>query len=201
MLNIFRTATPPPRIYKVADTLVARHRPTALDADTSDYISVDNNGIQRSWTTLDGTATIRQIVEGPWISNDEIYQDFPADEIAAFDTWIRERCVGPGRPEWEDHLRPQMDRPQREPFILLTLFEIPTAPSAEHQQQPLPPHVSALLITHAVSTCATCPITMEPIQAATATTTPCGHVFNRDALNHWTSRQSRHTCPECRALL
>lgn len=183
MLEIYRIANPPLRIYKMADTQT--------------YISVDNNGLQRTWTTLDNTATVRQIVEPPWISNDEIYQDFPADDIAAFDTWIRERCTGPGRTEWDDHLRPQMDRPQREPFVLLTLFEIPSAPPAT---QPLPSHVASLLIAHAVSTDATCPITMEPIQADTATTTPCGHVFSRDALNHWIS-QRRSTCPECRAPL
>lgn len=187
MLEIYRIANPPLRIYKVAETTT--------------YITVDNNGIQRTWTTLDETATVRQIVEGPWISNDEIYQDFPVDDINPFDTWIRERCSGPGRTEWDDHLRPQVDRPQREPFILLTLFEIPTAPPClpEHHQH-LPSHVAALLIAHAVSTGATCPITMEPIDANTATTTPCGHVFTESALRHWISTQ-RHTCPECRAPL
>lgn len=189
MLEIYRISNPPLRIYKVADTTT--------------YITVDNNGIQRNWTTLDETATVRQIVEGSWISNYEIYQDFPVDDIAAFDTWVRERSFvledSPGRPEWDEHLRPQIDRLQREPFVLLTLFEIPTAPSAVRSTD-LPPHVAALLIAHAVSTGATCPITMEPIEITTATTTPCGHVFSRDALNHWIS-QRRHTCPECRATL
>lgn len=189
MLEIYRTASPPPRIYKVADT------PT--------YITVDNNGIQRTWSTLDDAATVRQIVEGLWISNDEIYQDFPADDIASFDTWVRERSFVledmPGRTEWDDHLRPQVDRPQREPFVLLTLFEIPTAPPVRRTGVSLPPHVSAILIAHAVSTGATCPITMEPIDATTATTTPCGHVFSGPALRNWLDK--RHTCPECRAPL
>lgn len=190
MLEIYRIATPPPRIYKIADT------PT--------YITVDNNGLHQAWTTLDNTATVRQIVEPPWISTDEIYQDFPVDDIVPFDTWIRERCSGPGRAEWDDHLRPQVDRPQREPFVLLTLFEIPTAPPvnhpSEHSRPPLPSHVASLLIAHAVSTGAICPITMEPIQNETATTTPCGHVFTESALQRWIAAQ-RHTCPECRAPL
>ena len=180
MLNIHRLARPPPRIYKVADTPI--------------YITVDNNGTEMKWGTLDGTAITRQIVEGPWISNDEIYQEFPQDDIAAFDRWIRERCTGNARTEWEDHLRPQIDSPEKPPYILLTLHERPTAPPSV---QPLPPHVAAILIEHAVATGSTCPITMEPLQADTATITPCGHIFTTTALRSW----KRHTCPECRAPL
>jgi hypothetical protein len=181
MLNIHRIARPPPRIYRVADTTT--------------YISVDNNGTERTWGTLDGSATIRQVVEGPWISNDEIYQEFPAADIAAFDTWIRGACNGPGLIEWEDHIRPQIDIPLRPPYTLLTLHEKPTAPPAP--RPPLPSHVAAILIANAVATGATCPITMEPIQAEAAVATPCGHVFTAAALNNW----QRHTCPECRTPL
>lgn len=182
MLNIHRTAKP--RIYRVADTTT--------------YITVDNNGVERTWDTLDGSATIRQIVEPPWISNDEIYQEFPQEDIAAFDRWIRENCREKGRAEWEDHLRPQVDVPVRPPYVVITLQEPPSAPPAP--RTPLPPHVAAILISHAVATGAMCPITMEPIQAATATTTPCGHVFTATALNNWISA-GRSTCPECRAPL
>lgn len=184
ILNIHRLTRPPLRIYKVADTTT--------------YITVDNNGTERTWGTLDGTATIRQIVEPPWISNDEIYQEFPASDIAAFDTWIRESCREQGRAEWEDHLRPQVDIPIRPPYVLITLQEEPSAPPAA--RLPLPPHVAAILIAHAVATGATCPITMEPLQADTATTTPCGHVFTESALRNWVSA-GRSTCPDCRAPL
>lgn len=184
MLNIHRTARPPPRIYRVAATTT--------------YITVDNNGVERTWATLDGTATIRQIVEPPWISNDEIYQEFPSDDIAAFDTWIRESCCEKGRAEWEDHLRPRIDLPERPPYVVITLQESPSAPPI--QRPPLPSHVAAILITHAISTGAICPITMEPIQAETATTTPCGHVFTESALRNWVSA-GRSTCPDCRAPL
>jgi hypothetical protein len=64
---------------------------------------------------------------------------------------------------------------------------------------PLPKHVADLLIRNAETSGATCPITMEPIKASSATTTPCGHVFAADALNIWRSTHS--TCPECRASL
>ena len=62
---------------------------------------------------------------------------------------------------------------------------------------PLPKHVADLLIRDAITCSAICPITMEPIKAATATTTPCGHVFTDTALNIWRSTHS--TCPECRS--
>jgi hypothetical protein len=63
-------------------------------------------------------------------------------------------------------------------------------------QSILPPHVAAVMIQHAVNTGASCPITMEPLTAKNATVTPCGHVFDRDALSHWTTDHG--SCPECR---
>ena len=182
MLHIYRTATPPPRVYKLADT--------------DEYISVDNNGAERRWGLLfRSTAYIVELAEDPWISNDDIYIEFPRDDIAAFDAWIRDRCSGPGRVEWEDHLRPIIDAPQRPPFVFYTVAPPPSAPPAP--LPPLPPHVSTAIIAHAVATGATCPITMEPIAAATAATTRCGHVFSAAALNEWL--RTHDTCPECRA--
>lgn len=63
--------------------------------------------------------------------------------------------------------------------------------------RPLPKHVADLLIRDAEARGSTCPITMEPIKVATATATPCGHVFSAAALATWISTHS--TCPECRA--
>lgn len=184
MLHIYRTATPPPRIYKLADT--------------DEYISVDNNGSERRWSILLRSANpyIEELAEDPWISNDDIYIDFPAADIAAFDAWVRDRCSGPGRTEWEDHLRPIVDTPQRPPFRFYRVA--PPPPSAPPSAlPPLPSHVAATIIAHAVATGAVCPITMEPIVATSAITTPCGHVFAAQALRIWL--RTRHTCPECRA--
>lgn len=61
---------------------------------------------------------------------------------------------------------------------------------------PLPKHVADLVIRDAEARGATCPITMEPIKAADATVTSCGHVFQAAALKHWLSTNA--TCPECR---
>lgn len=182
MLHIYRTAIPPPRVYKLADT--------------DEYISVDNNGVERRWGLLFRSAAhITELAEDPWISNDDIYLEFPAADITAFDAWIRDRCAGPWRTEWEDHLRPQVEGTPRPPFVFYTVAPPPSAPP-----QPLPPlpaHVAAMIIARAVESGATCPITMEPIQAATATTTPCGHVFEATALRTWL--RTHDTCPECRA--
>ncbi len=63
----------------------------------------------------------------------------------------------------------------------------------------LPPHVSAIMIQHAVNTGATCPITMEPLTAKNAAVTSCGHIFDRDALVRWSADHG--TCPECRSTI
>ena len=76
---------------------------------------------------------------------------------------------------------------------------LPNGSSADWRQ-PLPKFVADLLIRDAVARNATCPITMEPIQVATATATPCFHVFNADALAAW-SASGHSTCPECRSYI
>jgi hypothetical protein len=68
------------------------------------------------------------------------------------------------------------------------------------QVRPLPKHVSDILLRDAETRGSTCPITMEPIKAAAAIATPCGHVFCADALAAWIA-SDHSTCPECRAAL
>ena len=53
--------------------------------------------------------------------------------------------------------------------------------------------ITHLALLGAEASGAVCPITTEPIRAATAVLTPCGHVFDRAA--------AKTTCPECRAPL
>jgi hypothetical protein len=86
---------------------------------------------------------------------------------------------------------------------LLTIrheISVPTAPPVEQpspQQQELPRHVATLVLEQAITSGATCPISMEPIQAVGASVTGCGHVFQTAALRRWMA--DRNTCPECRA--
>lgn len=76
--------------------------------------------------------------------------------------------------------------------------QTPTQPQQTSQPPSvvLPPHVAAIMIQHAETTGATCPITMEPLTAKNATVTACGHIFDRDALARWNG-----PCPECRSAL
>jgi hypothetical protein len=65
-----------------------------------------------------------------------------------------------------------------------------------------PNHVTRLALLGAEASGAICPITTEPIRAATATMTPCGHIFDREALALWTATAATAAvCPECRAPL
>ena len=60
----------------------------------------------------------------------------------------------------------------------------------------LPKFVADALIVAAVAAEATCPITMEPITAATAAVTSCFHVFEANASAIWLT--TNHTCPTCK---
>lgn len=64
--------------------------------------------------------------------------------------------------------------------------------------QPFPKHLVAQILAKAETDNQLCPITMEPISAATATITSCGHIFQQAAIVHWLSDHT--TCPECRQL-
>lgn len=70
------------------------------------------------------------------------------------------------------------------------------APSAPPAVMRMPKHVAELVIRDAETRGATCPITMEPIKAAEAAVTSCGHVFEGGAIKEWLSTHG--TCPQCR---
>ena len=80
----------------------------------------------------------------------------------------------------------------------------PSLVTSSHSLRHVPTsnHVTRLAILGAEASGAICPITTEPIRAATATMTPCGHIFDREALALWTATAATATvCPECRAPL
>ena len=74
-------------------------------------------------------------------------------------------------------------------------------PDLSEQSSPVayPPHIIDAVLDHAETTEKICPITMEPIQKATATLTRCGHIFQKAALTEWL--KTRSSCPECRLTL
>jgi hypothetical protein len=64
------------------------------------------------------------------------------------------------------------------------------------QTAPLPKFVADALITAAVVSATTCPITMEPIKNQTAAVTSCFHVFDATAIASWFVNNT--TCPTCK---
>lgn len=150
----------------------------------------------------------------PWIPYNEVTYGLADDEIVAFDGWRRDPdSVTAPPPHWDEFIRPVLVRP---PPPELTFPPAPSAPpaSASSRLTPplsshrdsdapgvasrgpmtLPPHIQHLVIDATIATGATCPITMEPITAATAVITPCGHVFGTEL-----TRVS--LCPVCRSAL
>ncbi len=130
----------------------------------------------------------------PWISFDEVTDGLPRDELVAFDAWSRRyRDTEPVPAHWDEFERPVLVRPVVQPSASL-------APPPPSSPPPLPPHVQRILIEHAVSTQAVCPITLETIDnatvaAAAAIVTPCGHVFATPL------PPDIRACPVCRARL
>jgi SUMO ligase MMS21 Smc5/6 complex component len=56
--------------------------------------------------------------------------------------------------------------------------------------------VADIIIAHAIQSKEKCPITMDPIDLASACVSPCYHCFQADAIRRWLSTES--TCPVCR---
>ena len=157
--------------------------------------TVDASGNQLSWPPTTSTVMIPLIPLIPAWEPIEL----PEGEIAGFDFWTRfaaETDADTVPIHWTELQRPNLG-PSLEPVVesLLRLRDsvVPTNP----KRQLLPPHVMRLVIDHAIQTSALCPITMEPILAETAAVTPCGHVFDKTALETWYA--DHDTCPECRS--
>ena len=158
--------------------------------------TVDASGNQLCWPSTDqwpGGAT------AAWIPAWEPIE-LPESEIAGFDFWSRSGAETDSIPipiHWTELQRPNLG-PAIGPVIesLLLLRSSPN-PTIQRIQTNLPPHVMRLVVEHAIQSHALCPITMEPIQKETAAVTPCGHVFDRTALETWYA--DHDTCPECRS--
>ena len=68
-------------------------------------------------------------------------------------------------------------------------------PQPQIRIQPLPPHVANVCIQRAIVAGDVCGIMQEPLEAASAVVTSCGHVFTREAVQTWLTL--RNTCPTC----
>ena len=81
--------------------------------------------------------------------------------------------------------------------VAVVMAEPPRVPVRVPKRAAYPKHIIDAVLDNAEATKMLCPITMEPIQKATAAITACGHIFQKAALNEWL--QANDTCPECRA--
>jgi hypothetical protein len=73
----------------------------------------------------------------------------------------------------------------------------PSPSSLSAQPQQIPPHVFKVFVEAAIAKKETCPITMEEITMENVAMTPCGHLFDKTALQM--AIRTRNTCPQCRA--
>ena len=176
---------------------------------TDSFVSINRMGAPMEWDTLPFAEydKIRSLVARPWIPTALIYTTIPIHEIVDFDEWSRGATAAPTPDHWNAIRRPVLDdvpvRRPWEPYMIAT----DTTPQPAPVQRPptttatptpaaLPPHVAATMIAAAVRAGATCPITLDTIDAADATVTSCGHVFTATALQRWLVTHTH--CPECR---
>lgn len=67
------------------------------------------------------------------------------------------------------------------------------------ESQKLPRHLVSMVLDAAVSKGETCPITMEAFTKDSIVMTPCGHFFQREAIER--SLSCKPECPQCRGLV
>ena len=207
---IFMIRTPDGTWY--ADLTMLEYWRTTKDTETiniyritptDSFVSINRLGapMECDLFPLSELPQIRSLVFPPWIPAKIIYTTIPIDQIVEFDAWSRDPMTPPSHPTWSHVIRPLLvDVPLLPPWEAYPVMEPqptvepqPTAPPATNK---LPPHVAATMIAAATAAHATCPITLDTIDATDATVTPCGHVFTATALRRWL--ESRRHCPECR---
>jgi hypothetical protein len=65
--------------------------------------------------------------------------------------------------------------------------------------QPLPSHITKIVLADAIRKNEVCPITSDDITETNATVTPCGHVFTTEAITQWLAvPSSKGLCPVCK---
>lgn len=177
------------------------------------------------WPQLDDTEEdeIHALLEHPWIPDGQSLEGLREDQIEDLDALqhlltadVDEPIQYPTDGLLDAILRPTLTMPT--PYIMTTpprrthqpslldiallasLSSAGARPAAAAAPPPPPPafprHLADQVLAAAEANQQTCPITMEPIQKATAAITSCGHVFQKEALTAW--MQDHNTCPECR---
>lgn len=141
---------------------------------------------------------VRVLMPKPWIPDGQAMEDLCEEDIPTIETALATEA---SHEYLNDILRPALV--MEFSYTPVTIAPPPAAPAAPAAPRPpataFPAHLIGPVLAHAAASKALCPITMEPIVAATATVTSCGHIFQAAALEQWL--RSRRLCPECRAAL
>lgn len=90
--------------------------------------------------------------------------------------------------------------------ILSSPQVVPSAPLAEEadevaevkQKQNIPQHIIQGFVESAIQKKEICPITLDPLVMGQIAMTPCGHLFDRSALENSLNNSSK-CCPQCRS--
>jgi hypothetical protein len=83
--------------------------------------------------------------------------------------------------------------PVHEPVVKTVYVKSPP------QAHKMPRHLIRLVLDAAISKGDACPITMEPLTRESVVMTPCGHLFEREAIEH--SLGCKAECPNCRSAV
>lgn len=151
------------------------------------------------WCSVFNTGTLKVVIPKPTKTpNMSLYFDIEEGTMES-----------PLSPEetaaWTYWFARMMETSEMEMEIAVEIAELirarmanPPALPLPHRLQPLDQETVCALLTAAVATEAECSITMSPIVASSeCAATPCKHVFNTVAIQHWLATNS--TCPMCRS--
>ena len=139
---------------------------------------------------------VRVLMPKPWIPDGQAMEDLCEEDIPTIETALATQA---SHEYLNDVLRPALVMEFSYTPVVTAAAAAPRPPATAFPATAFPAHLIGPVLAHAAATKALCPITMEPIVAATATVTGCGHIFQTAALDQWL--RSRRQCPECRAAL
>ena len=169
--------------------------------DTAFIYTVTASNTTSRWQPLapEEEPDVRVLMPKPWIPDGQAMEDLCEEDIPVIEAALATHAS----PEFlNDVLRPVLVME----FSYMPVALAPAAPAAPARPTgaataatTFPAHLIGPVLAHAAATKALCPITMEPINAATATVTSCGHIFQTAAIEQWL--RSRRQCPECRGPL
>jgi len=154
-------------------------------SDAEEYLITMPGNVR--WLVMFDGADVREIPEMPWIAF--AIQGMLEMEIARLDEYLLTV------PDEDEEVAAAV-------LASLSSYSYSPSPSPspspriESKPQPLPAHIRTIVLERAESDGKTCPITLTPIRAPTASVTSCGHIFQAAAIQEWLS--TNETCPECR---